>query len=415
MKRMSACGLASLLVFAAGSADAQTYRRLQLTDKFWSEGAAWGDFNQDGALDLCAGPFWYAGPDFTNRHTYRPATASFKCKAADGTEQTIEGFAGALSDQNAYADDFLNFVHDFNADGWPDIMALAIPGSHATWFENPRGQQEQWTGHRIADVVDNESPLLADLTGDGYPELIHNQAGYVGYSEADRTDPARPWTFRRVSAKGAWHKYTHGAGAGDLNGDGRLDIIYPDSWWEQPAAREGDPPWIRHDFTFTGGGAQMLVYDVDGDGLNDVLTSLNPHGYGVVWWRQVRGEGGLTFKRNDILSGKPGEQIKGVQFSQPHAQALADVDGDGLLDLVTGKRFWAHGPKGDVEPNAAAVLYWFRLVRDPAAKTATFEPHLIDDHSGVGMQIAVGPAAVGKAPPLGVSNKRGTFVFLPAP
>ncbi len=113
-----------------------------------------------------------------------------------------------------------------------------------------------------------------------------------------------------------------------------------------------------------------------------------------------------------IIGAKPEDSRQGVAFSQPHAIALFDMDGDGLLDIVTGKRFWAHGPTGDVDPNAPAVLYWFQLVRGPN-KTAEFIPHLIDDNSGVGTQVT--PGHISGNPKLGdvvVGNKKGTFVFI---
>ena len=95
----------------------------------------------------------------------------------------------------------------------------------------------------------------------------------------------------------------------------------------------------------------------------------------------------ITFNRHDILSrqGSP-RTTNGVQFSQLHAIDLVDMDGDGLKDIVTGKRYWAHGPNGDAEPNAPAVLYWFQLKRERAARS-TYVPHQIDDDSGVGTQV----------------------------
>ena len=109
----------------------------------------------------------------------------------------------------------------------------------------------------------------------------------------------------------------------------------------------------------------MYAYDVNGDGLNDIITCLNPHKYGLVWWEQVRKNGEISFVKHVITGSKPADSKYGVCFSEPHSMALCDMDGSGLLDIVTGKRFWAHGPTGDVEPNAPAVLYWFQLVRTP--------------------------------------------------
>jgi hypothetical protein len=87
------------------------------------------------------------------------------------------------------------------------------------------------------------------------------------------------------------------------------------------------------------------------------------------------------------------------------------MDGDGLKDFVVGKRFWAHGPTGDVEPNAPAVLYWFKLVRH-ADKTVDYVPYLVDDNSGVGTQVAAGDVNGDGLPDIVVGNKKGAFVFL---
>jgi hypothetical protein len=150
----------------------------------------------------------------------------------------------------------------------------------------------------------------------------------------------------------------------------------------------------------------MLVFDVDGDGRNDVVTSYDAHGYGIGWFRQ---EADGTFTEHRFV-GTPDESGEGISFSQPHALAAADIDGDGLTDVVTGKRRWAHGPQGDPEPNAAPVLYWFRLVRDGQGG-ASFEPHLVDDDSGVGTQVTVADLNGDGKPDIAVANKRGVFAF----
>jgi len=86
---------------------------------------------------------------------------------------------------------------------------------------------------------------------------------------------------------------------------------------------------------------------------------------------------------------------------------MADLDGDGLKDIVVGKRRWAHGPKGDVEPDEAPVLYWFRARRSPAG----FTPRRIDDASGVGVQLTVVDVTADGAPDVLTVSKLGAFVF----
>src|SRR5579871_4629609 len=81
-----------------------TFKKIQLTDQFWSEGANFGDFNHDGVMDIASGPYWYEGPDFKKRHEFYPADKFFTRKKADGTDEKIEGFEGALGTNNTYSD-----------------------------------------------------------------------------------------------------------------------------------------------------------------------------------------------------------------------------------------------------------------------------------------------------------------------
>ena len=139
-----------------------------------------------------------------------------------------------------------------------------------------------------------------------------------------------------------------------------------------PQSLDGDPEWVKHPFNFGSGGAQMYAYDVNGDGKNDVITSLEAHGYGLAWFEQIKDDKGeISFKQHLIMGKLPQDNKYGVKFSQPHAVDLVDMNGDGLKDIVTGKRWWAHAG-GDPEVNNPAVLYWFELNAGPTARPNIF-------------------------------------------
>ena len=400
-------------VFAAQAQSTHSWKKLQLSTEFWGEGATVGDFNKDGKMDVASGPYWYAGPDFKAKHEIYPATKRSKStKNAQPVE--FAGFKGALGNENEYSDNFISYTHDFNGDGWDDYLVIGFPGKETFWFENPKGTSGHWKRHVAADSTDNESPMFADITGDAKSELIFHTGGHLGYATPDPKDPTAKWAFHKISAKGGWQRFTHGIGIGDVNGDARADFLMKEGWWEQPASLANDPEWAFHPAPFGAGGAQMYAYDVNADGRNDVITSLVAHGFGLAWFEQLAekdDKGNPKFKQHTLTGSKPEESKYGVKFSQIHAIDLVDMDGDGLKDIVTGKRFWAHGPGGDAEPNAAAVVYWFRLVRGKD-KTVDFVPQLVDNDSGVGTQVMAVDVNGDNLPDIVVGNKKGTFVHL---
>jgi len=398
----------------AGLAFAQelhTFKRIQLSDQFWSEGANVGDLNNDGVKDVISGPWWWEGPDFRKRHEFYPSKTTFKLKLGPMTEVDVPGFEGTLGKDNKYSDNFFVWVLDFNKDNWNDILVIGFPGKETSWFENPKGKETHWVRHTIFDQTDNESPTFADLTGDGRPELVCITKGQYGYAAPDWNSPAKPWTFHPITPNNKYGNFTHGMGLGDVNGDGRSDLLEKNGWWEQPPSLAGDPVWRFHKQPMGTGGSQMHVYDVNGDGLNDIITALAAHEFGLAWYEQYREGGAIGFREHVIMNREPKDNAYGVKFSEIHAIELVDMDGDGIKDIVTGKRFWSHGRTGDPDRNDAAVLYWFKIARG-ADKSVDFVPYLIDSESGVGVQVVATDINGDRLPDIVVGNKRGTFVHL---
>lgn len=413
---MAAVWCSSLGASLAATHTLVTYKKLELDKYYWSEGANFGDLNKDGHPDAISGPYWWEGPQFTKRHEIYPATTTFTLKKADGTEEKIPGFEGALGKKNAYStDNFFTFVHDFDGDGWNDVLTYGLPGTPAYLYINPKGTEQHWQRFTVFDAVDNESPTFADVTGDRRPEIICNFGGNFGYASPDWSHVTQKWTYTPISVDGKWGNFTHGLGIGDINGDGRLDILERAGWWEQPKHGSEAKSWTHHAAPFSpGGGAQMYAYDVNGDGRTDVITSIAAHGYGLGWYEQLKSkdaEGNPEFQAHVFMNKEQSENRYGIAFSQLHAVELVDVDGDGLKDIVTGKCFWAHGPTGDPDPTAPAVFYWFRLVRG-AHGSVDWEPHLIDGDAGVGRQIGVADVNKDGRPDFIIGNKKGTFVFI---
>jgi hypothetical protein len=397
--------LSALPLFAAPV----SFKKIVLSDQYLCDGINAADLNRDGHVDIIAGPYWYAGPDFKTKREFYPMVP-----------QPVD---------EKPSNSMFSFTHDFDGDGWLDILVLGRVLFHeAFWYKNPgKGAVDQgtlWKKHLVSPRVFGESPQFFDIDGDGRPEIL-SISGQVaadkvkqwGWYAPDWSAPEKPWRFVPITEKGDYNHYYHGEGVGDINGDGRLDLVLNEGWYEQPPkSAPAGTLWKKHPFVLSAdrGGAQILVMDVNGDGKNDIITAKNAHGWGLSWFEQTRTAGGaITFTEHRLMGTREEEKKFGVAFSQPHAVNIADLDGDGLKDIVTGKRRWAHGPTGDVEPMGTPVNYWFQLIRDKSAPGgARYVPHLIDDASALGTQVEAVDVNRDGAPDVLTASKLGAFVFL---
>ena len=374
-----------------------SFDRAQLSDQFYSEGGTFGDYDGDGHGDVAVGPWIYYGPSFTDSSRF---------------------YEGEAFEPAGYSENFLMYTEDVDGDGRHDILVLGFPGKESWWYQNPgaAAREKLWTRHTMLAVTDNESPLVADIDGDGVRDLVCCSEGYYGFATHAGQSPTELWRFVRISPNNNYHRFTHGLGVGDVNNDGHQDLIEKDGWWQnpgQPASPDAtSQPWTLHAFAFADGGSQMFALDLDGDGRNEVLTGLMAHGFGLVYYRALNDEA-TQFERVDIMSDDPATSPVGLAVSQLHAVALGDINGDGLTDIITGKRWWAHA-NHDPGSSQPATLLWLETQRGDGGRVR-FIPHVVDNSSGVGTQITVGDVNGDGLQDIVSGNKRGAYLFLQRP
>jgi len=383
---------------------AVSFDKIELLDKYVSEGASIGDIDRDGHMDIVAGNLWWKGPDFNVAYAYGPV------KYFPITGPGLEG----------YSTNFFTFPSHIDGNRWMDILQVGLPGTDSKWIKDPGKNSlpgiekvpEPFYQNALGNVC-HESPDLVDIIGDAQRELLVFSKGYLVLGLAP-SKKGGDWQTRPISVKDEkkFIQYSHGLGAGDINGDGLTDVIERSGWWEQPKKWDRSTPWAYHPFPFSPGkgGAQMFAYDLDGDGDNDVVTAMDGHGYGLSWFEQIVEGGEITFKEHIVMTNSPEDNPYGVSFSQLHAMSMTDIDKDGIPDIVTGKCYYAHNGR-DPGAEDPVVLYWFKTQRN-ADGSAELVPYRIDDNSGVGRKITTGDLNGDGKMDIVTSNKKGVYAFI---
>ncbi len=333
-----------------------------------SETCAFADINGDGHADIVSGESWYEAPKWTP-HRFRE-----------------------LNFTQGYIDSFSDLPLDVDGDGRVDIVSCEGFGKRLLWYRNPGKAAGFWKEQVIDSGFFVEWAFLVDLDNDGQarevlPNYLEDNAPVAWYEAKGGA-----WVKHVVSAKG----YGHGIGVGDVNGDGRNDILTPQGWFEAPPdPRTG--PWTFHPDFKLGSTGFIHVIDINGDGRNDILTTI-AHAYGILWFEQGEGNQWTRHVIDDT-------------YSQAHAVTLVDLNGDGRKELLTGKRYMAHDhDQGAREPLG---VYWYEYRRSSDGKSIEWIKHIVDysTRAGGGMQIPVADIDADGDLDFAVAGKSGLFLF----
>lgn len=351
-----------------------------------NEGCAVADFDRDGKLDVSAGEFWYAGPDFKTKRPVRK----------------LEVFG------KDYLTNCGEHAYDVNGDGFPDIVSGSFGDTKVSWYENPGAAGLKsgalWTQHVLIDtgLAQNEWSDFRDMDGDGKPEYVVNSYGPANavmayrFAKNEKGEPVLlPWVIQA----GAPFVNGHGIGFGDINGDGLEDLLYGNGWYERPKEGALTKPWKRHaDWTRPHASTPMIVVDLTGDGRNDVIWG-HGHNYGLYWEeRKDDNKDGSTNWRHYVIDDK---------ISQNHCLVWADIDNDGKPDLITGRRVKAHSGNdpGDNEPGTVVYYKWNQEAR-------TFAKQVIAQGGpGIGLQIRLADLDGNGWKDVVVAGKSGTHIL----
>ncbi|GAB3939882.1 FG-GAP-like repeat-containing protein [Spirosoma harenae] len=358
------------------------FKKTKITGDFISEGVAVADLNKDGKLDVVAGYYWFEAPNWT-RHEMAPSRT--------------------FDPRKEYSNSFLDMGMDVNQDGWQDVVIVDFPGLPGFWFENPKNNASGvWKKHILADSmgIANESPGFIDIDGDGRLDILCGDKAkkQIVWLKAPSKPGETEWKRFPLSQENVpgTEIFSHGIGYGDIDKDGLNDVVVREGWFKGTADKKSGN-WVFHPANLGEPCSHMQIIDVNGDGKNDVVSA-SAHALGIWWHEQIVDEQGKINFKTHLMSNTT---------AQTHSSIMADLNGDGRKDYITGKRFLAHHGRdpGDADPG---ILMWFEFT---PGKEPYYKEHIIDNDSGSGLNIVAQDMNGDKKIDIVIANKNGVFLF----